>query len=376
MTVKPKSQLQDIAYSLVDQFNSRTNDYGGYWGLGVLYRYAKSRGMDTITLDLVQGTITPEDDLHIKIAQMFRTRLLKHLRTRSLPVNWISSAQVIVRFNDDTGAKKIRSSCGDPYVVEVVLQSISGCKRSSVKTGYCWPHDENRENKRWDSIVSRLNLVGDGDDVDFIEQIEATFKVEFTEKETMKWHTVGDVYESLLQKHLADPQEEVVREKCMTHRSFNMTRTVLQSLTNDKITPEASFHALGLDNHKIITRAIEAEHGLMTPQLAITGLHIGLSACFAIICMAIIGYNNWPFWWIIGLIPIILWLMIKLPAQYEGAVGDFSNDLAALNHGYFAEMGFLYDDGTIWRSLQTVCNDYVSLMPHQEIGRDTFLLAK
>ena len=47
-------------------------------------------------------------------------------------------------------------------------------------------------------MLARLNLGGDGDEIEAIEQVEREFGIRLDVRDAPNWITVGDVYTSLL----------------------------------------------------------------------------------------------------------------------------------------------------------------------------------
>jgi len=52
-------------------------------------------------------------------------------------------------------------------------------------------------------MLAHLNLVGDGDEIDAIHDVEREFGVEVDKQDAPGWHTAGDLYASL-QRALPD----------------------------------------------------------------------------------------------------------------------------------------------------------------------------
>ena len=49
-----------------------------------------------------------------------------------------------------------------------------------------------------DAMLKTLNLVGDGDEIDAIENVERVFGVTLDKADSLHWRTAGDVFQSLL----------------------------------------------------------------------------------------------------------------------------------------------------------------------------------
>ena len=146
--MRRRNCIKDITYALCQTFNSRNNDFGGYWGVGVLYRHAVNCGVDEVSIDLLSQKVAPANKRLTEIAQYYGDYIHDRAMRFYLPQGWITSARIRLRFNCDEGAKAYRGGCGDPYVFDVTLRAKSGFSCMSSTTGYCWPHDAQRERRR------------------------------------------------------------------------------------------------------------------------------------------------------------------------------------------------------------------------------------
>jgi Cysteine-rich CPCC len=365
-----RSRIKDVSYALLDQFDSRNNDLDGYWAVGQLYKYALKEGVLAVSLDILGGKTTPANQACEQVAQIYRTVLKRHLRNRDISLEWLQSVIISISFKNATGAKKFRSSYGDPYVCEVVIKCVSGCVRSSARTGYCWPHDPKRETKRGIQDQDTIGLDGDGDEIDFIEDVEACFGVCFSDKEAKNTYTVGDLFETLLGKlNLRyGPASAVL---CPTQRAFYLIRSAIESCTDTKVTPETLFSDLGLVDHKKI-----AEH-LKLKRLPHTG---NISFDIRLYGLGLLAFLSVVFFADMHVVPLaaaVLWLSFApwlLPAKYTGTVGELATELAALNHDYMQRNGAKQNEKTVWDSLEAVCKQHLGRTKN-EITPMTFLLA-
>ena len=120
-----RKELKNIAGGIVGSFISRNNDIDGYWGLGILYRFANQRQVDMIQLDLLNLTITS------KVTNMdglFGT----------------------TKFNQEYEEKyhAWRSALGDPCLCTCEIKVNDGRVYSVTVGTNCWPHDPEREMRR------------------------------------------------------------------------------------------------------------------------------------------------------------------------------------------------------------------------------------
>lgn len=53
-----RRELLDIARGISSSFNSRNNDYKGYWTLGVLYKFVSTNNIESLEFDIL-NSVTP-----------------------------------------------------------------------------------------------------------------------------------------------------------------------------------------------------------------------------------------------------------------------------------------------------------------------------
>ncbi|MGY8770964.1 MAG: hypothetical protein ACKVH8_21345 [Pirellulales bacterium] len=145
-----RKELKNIAGGIVGSFISRNNDIDGYWGLGILYRFANQRQVDMIQLDLLNLTITPASTKFYPIVRYWNAKLEYHIERRSIPRSWLQSVIVTTKFNQEYEEKyhAWRSALGDPCLCTCEIKVNDGRVYSVTVGTNCWPHDPEREMRR------------------------------------------------------------------------------------------------------------------------------------------------------------------------------------------------------------------------------------
>ncbi len=144
-----RKELKNIAGGIILSFKSRNNDVDGYWELGKLYGYAKTCGINTIELNLLDLSIKPDSKNFDDLLKLWRSKLESHLKSRNIPISWLKSVIVIAKFNQEYEMKYHYwgSSLGDPCTCTCEITSDNG-RVYSVTTGTnCRPHDPRRERR-------------------------------------------------------------------------------------------------------------------------------------------------------------------------------------------------------------------------------------
>ena len=389
LIVRRRAIVKDIAYGLRETFNSRNNDFGGYWGIGVLYRHAVDREANEVTLDLLSRAVEP-DDRKLTAMAAFYSEYVQHRATRfELPPDWISSAKIRLRFNCNEGAKPFRAACGDPYVLEVTVQAKTGFIFTSTVTGYCWPHNPKRESRRlvsgWgvdpDRAISGANerkslgLDSDLDDVEFIERLEQAFGQTFAYEDPAGWYTVRDVFDTLKSRLDVSGQHG---EKCPSAMAFNRIRETLRKLgVEGDIRPDTNLATLIKGRHDPLFKLLEAQYGW--PQSAGNvngpGCLLLLIATMWMVWITLSRDLVWGAEWLLalGVIFAFGWVGSNLPRYFKGTVGKLAKHYSSMNFNWFVCEGATIDEPSLWQALQVFCMEWIDDYS-EDIGEDTFLL--
>jgi len=142
-----RRELKNIARGIISSFTSRNNDVNGYWELGKLYKFCEVNHRETIQLDLLNLETEPKSEEFMPLTKMWKSKLDGHLKSRHIPISWISSAIVIAKFNQEYtkeyhywGAK-----LGDHCTCICEITSDNGRVYSVTAGTNCTPHNPKKE---------------------------------------------------------------------------------------------------------------------------------------------------------------------------------------------------------------------------------------
>lgn len=144
-----RRELYGIARGLLDSFNSRNNDVGGYWGIGVLNLIAQRSNLESMILDLLAEKVML-DSVQTTIVQKYKQMFLSRLQSRGIPSTWVQSALISISFNQpySNPYQFMQSGLGGaPYLCTFEIKDELGVKRTAIFGGYCWPHNPRKESK-------------------------------------------------------------------------------------------------------------------------------------------------------------------------------------------------------------------------------------
>lgn len=222
---------------------------------------------------------------------------------------------------------------------------------------------------RYNELQS-LELVGDGDDIELIEKIEAAFNIKI-HHEPATWYTVGDIYDCLLTKI---GTSDINKKKCSGQMSFYIIRHILNKLApNVTIKPDTDFADLSLKNHAPLKKKLYQDYNLRTPSIAMSGWGCLTIILLWIACGCWLYMNEISFWNMILPFFAGIGLAFILPKKYSGSIGEFSMLLADINYAHFVTKGARSDQLRLWEALGYIIEDETHF-PREAINRETLLL--
>ena len=144
-----RRELKNIACGIISSFNSRNNDVDGYWGIGKLYKFSISKSTDTVMMDLLNKTTSPQTGEFDLLLSHYYDMLLNQVSSRRLTMDWIVKATITVSFDQEY--QKIHhywgSAIGKPCICKCEIIDDNGRIHSGVIGNNCRPHDPKREQR-------------------------------------------------------------------------------------------------------------------------------------------------------------------------------------------------------------------------------------
>lgn len=145
-----RKQLKNIAFGLLGTFVSRNNDVRGFWGLGVLRKFAQSRKVFELRIDLLKKPSFSLFPSAVTITEVkYRQWLLTALERSRIQVDEIVRAEISLRFATfEEFPNTIRDTRGEPYVCTITITKKNGPTYLAIKVGVCSQHDPRKEYRR------------------------------------------------------------------------------------------------------------------------------------------------------------------------------------------------------------------------------------
>ena len=218
-----------------------------------------------------------------------------------------------------------------------------------------------------------LGLAGDGDELFVLMAVERSFGVSFRDGETRSWQTVGDFYDTLVQKLPVTSMPG----KCSTSMAFYDVRRYLRSVGSaGVVSPSTKLRHIAsirqADLRKGLGRMTDtAPLPAILGWLALTGFVLMFSGVANLLVSS--SPTRVALW---AMAAIVGWMIVRSQAGSFGSlsVGELSREFANANFAAFAKRGADARPTAIWRSFRGLLAQEIGVCP-EHISRQTRLLA-
>ncbi len=219
-----------------------------------------------------------------------------------------------------------------------------------------------------------LDLVGDGDELDLILDVEDTFAIKLADAELEACRTAGALNE-IVWRHMAQ-RAETGNVRCMNAMAFNALRRVLMAAgASRNIRLPDRLESFGM-KPKQLSLALREQTGLVLGFASGPLGNFGAIALLAGIACVFLGFA-WHSLFIAALaLFLCFWSLIKLDSgSYEGCetVADAVAKTAADNFGALADKGGRFDAQSVWQALRETLSSHGGCAAG-EIGPGTLLI--
>ena len=221
-----------------------------------------------------------------------------------------------------------------------------------------------------------LGLEGDGDEVEFLQDVEEAFGVSFVQLDVADVRTLGDLYDVLSCK--LSPSRKP-RSICLSAVTFYRLRRALRDCGLDgPITPKSSLADLiGDRSVRSLWRALDQTARLRMPEPGLSGGAVIIELGLVAIGVAVSIYAN-------SLLPAVLAILLAwglamvLPQALphgSRSVTDLIESIVALNYARLSRRHGVCHPDELWRALRIIARDSSGSADENTLGRETRLLA-
>lgn len=222
--------------------------------------------------------------------------------------------------------------------------------------------------------ANTLGLVGDGDEVEALEAVEAIFDFRLDPAEVATMTTVGGLYDVVLRKIRLQPGA------CATSMAFYRLRRALQPPGQPRLAPDSLLKPLVGGGARAFRQRLITETGLEIPDMAGTFLTL---AGYALFLVAFFAGGLAVFrsdlqtacFAAAGLVLSVLLIRFDpqtVPGEFK-TLGLFAQHAATLNFSKMAKGGAQVTEQSVWDALVFALADH-SELPREQISRDTRLI--
>lgn len=222
-------------------------------------------------------------------------------------------------------------------------------------------------------MQSSLGLAGDLDDVELIEDIEASFGTRFSDDDLKHCRTVGDLF-TVVKARLPSAD---AGERCATAMCFFRMRRALQPLLGAELRPSTSIEQLSGLSVRELYDVLKDDCGLRPPPSVIS-----IWGCIALMLVGLLPLASIGLaltWWLaaasalpaIGLYSLA---PIRLPKDVA-TFGDLVRIVSARNIGILSDQGARLRVPEAWTALRDIIADH-TILPKQDIALDTLIYTR
>lgn len=135
-----RRELKSIASGMAMHCVSRNNDIGGYWALGILYRFALEAGADCLRVDIMSDEDLPE------ALVLFRRNFRSHYGDKDYRFRHFI-AGLIVEFEFESSSRTETGDNSTQGKCHIHVIDDMGKRWSAMACTYCNAHDPAHECK-------------------------------------------------------------------------------------------------------------------------------------------------------------------------------------------------------------------------------------
>ena len=142
-----RKEFKNIANGLICSFISRNNDVYGYWGIGKLYSHMLKSETMTIEIDILDKSISPNNNEFILLINSFYTRLISQIQNRKINIDFLKSAKIILKGYPDDSKPSLGKIAPNRLHCSFIITDDLNKNYSVEKNVWCREHNPNRELK-------------------------------------------------------------------------------------------------------------------------------------------------------------------------------------------------------------------------------------
>ncbi|MGC3936489.1 hypothetical protein ACOTTU_01650 [Roseobacter sp. EG26] len=222
-----------------------------------------------------------------------------------------------------------------------------------------------------------VGVVGDGDDVELLEDFEAVFAIAITDKEAESILTLGEAHEIICSKIPKNHEEQV---KCLSAMAYYRLNRAIKA--HGKIQPLERLELRAGTSPKVFQKHLENNSNLSLEFL--TRISSWVVALF------LLQFVTWIAATIVfsGMLSIIagfltfsfthaLWRIAEHRDRhvwaFDGTIADLSRRAAEVNFGKLVSLGGKWNETEVWRTMTSVIQSHTGFPQDQMTPKMQFI---
>lgn len=216
-------------------------------------------------------------------------------------------------------------------------------------------------------------LVGDGDEIGFIREVERVFAITFTEDELMISRTMGDI-ETAVARHLA--AKSLARNRCASALAFYALRRALH-VRGARLQPSTPLASVAMVPRQVGALIAEKTGMAMRFPLGMIGRWGLLFSLIGFLAAGMGLASRFPPLLLSGVATflggIALSRLDRGDFGHVQDVGTLAREFADQNFGHFIARGARFREEDVWRRLQDIAVSEVGGNA-EDVARQTLLI--
>ncbi len=215
-----------------------------------------------------------------------------------------------------------------------------------------------------------LNLVGDGDEIYLLEEIEQSFNITFTQEDIAEIENIGQLYDVLMN---IIPDINQKRNGCHTAKAFRLLLSSANQKNNpERIKPSTPLNLKGRQLEALI-KNFQNENRFYLPRYS-NDIAVWIALAILIGAPIATAFSGNIWLWITGwfaLLPAICLLLNRsLPITYPyKTYGDIAKETAMLNYAELSKITRTTHPDDIWKNFTAIIQWSTGL--DEPVGRET-----
>lgn len=207
-----------------------------------------------------------------------------------------------------------------------------------------------------------VGIVGDGDDVELIENFEEVFEVTFSNKEAESIVTLGQACDIIRSKLAIDPEQS---NKCLTAMAYYRLNRAM--CDQGKIHPEVLVEVPSTVTPKIFQKQLEERSNLRLDFLTRASSWVATLTFLQFVTWIVgpvvfSGFNAFVASLVAFALTHVLWRNAERSDKrvwiFDGTIGDLSRRASEMNIGKLVLLGGKWKEADIWQAMTSIIHDY------------------